>query len=431
MKTLIKNVTILTMEEATPLQNSAVVIQDGRILSVGAAPADFVGEVIDGGGNYLMPGLHNAHTHVPMSLMRGYGDGHNLQDWLHHYIFPVEARWDDRSMRAGAALSLAEMIASGTTGIVDMYMRIDNIAALCAEVGMNANLTNGITEFEDFDAKTNNGMREIEDALAKWHGHDNGRIQVDAGIHAEYTNKRASCEHLGRFAVDNGLNVHVHVSETKREHDECVAKYGMTPMAFLDSCGLFEAKRSIAAHCVYATEADMEIMKAKHITAAHNPISNLKLGSGIAPMSMWLDSGINIALGTDGVSSNNSHDMFDDLKFAGILHKGATRDPLLLPAFETLKMATVNGGIATGRQTGKIAPGYWADMIMLRAGDLNLIPCHDLCSNLVYAACGGNVCMNMVHGRIIYRDGEFLTLDIKDVLREVREYALPHLYGKG
>ena len=429
MKILIKNVTILTMESEIPLQNSAVVIEDGKICSVGEVPADFVGEVIDGGGNYLMPGLHNSHTHVPMSLMRGYGDGHNLQDWLFNYIFPVEAKWDDRSLRAGTALSLAEMIASGTTAIVDMYMRIDNIAALCAEVGINANLTNGITEFDDFDPKTNNGMREIEAALVKWHGHDNGRIQIDAGIHAEYTNKRASCEYMGRYAVDNGLNVHVHVSETQREHDECVAKYGVTPMAFLDSCGLFEAKRSIAAHSVFATEADMDLMKQKHITVAHNPISNLKLGSGIAPMATWLDKGVNIALGTDGVSSNNSHDMFDDLKFTGILHKGASRNPLLLPAFETLKIATVNGGIATGRQTGKIAAGYWADMIMLRAGDLNLIPCHDLCSNLVYAARGGNVCMNMVRGRIIYRDGEFLTLDIKDTLKEVRTYALPLLYG--
>lgn len=430
MQTLIQNVTILTMEDETPIQNGCVLIEDGKILAVLAqAPLDFAGDIIDGNGGYLMPGLQNTHTHVPMVMMRGYGDGNNLQDWLHHCIFPIEAKWDDRSLRAATALGLAEMIASGTTSLVDMYMRIDNIAQLCAQAGLNANISNGVTEFGDFDAKANNGLREIEQALAKWHGYDNGRIQIDSCIHAEYTNSRASCEHMGRFAVDNHLNMHVHVSETLFEHEECQKRHGMTPLQFLDSCGVFEAQRSIAAHCVFCDEDDFAIMQKKNISVAHNPVSNLKLGSGIAPMKSWLAHGINVSLGTDGCSSNNSHDMFDDLKFAGILHKGATRDPMLLSAFEALKTVTVNGGIATGRSVGKIAPGYWADLILLDANALNLVPCHDLVSHLVYAARGSNVTMNMVHGRVIYKDGDFKTLDIKEILKEVREYAVPHLFG--
>ena len=234
---------------------------------------------------------------------------------------------------------------------------------------------------------------------------------------------------MADYAREHKLGMHVHISETKAEHEACIARHGKTPIQTLNDYGVWDG-RAIAAHCVWTTPEDWAIMAEKGISAIHNPISNLKLGSGIAPIPAMKKAGVNVCLGTDGVSSNNCTDLFSDLKFAAILHNGANCDPLALLPLDALKMATRDGGIALGRQTGVIQGGYDADLILVDFSHLNLTPCHSVISNLAYAAHGSDVAMNMARGKVIYKDGEFFTIDLERVRREVADYALPLLFQK-
>ena len=430
MSTMIYNVTAVLMDPAhTVLPNAYVVVDGHRIADFGAQrPQGFTGKCIDGKGGILLPGLVNAHTHVPMTAMRGYGDGNNLQDWLNNYIFPVEAKWDDRAVRCCTDLGLAEMISSGVTAIADMYMHTGVIAQEAAAAGISANLSVGGVLFgEGFDPDTNPDCVAQRELTEQWHGYNDGQILVDASIHGEYTSSAPLWQWMAGYARDHGLGMHVHISETKAEHEACLARHGKTPIQVLNDYGVWDT-RAIAAHCVYTTPEDWAIMAEKGISAVHNPMSNLKLGSGIAPVPAMKKAGVNVCLGTDGVSSNNCTDFFSDLKFAAILHNGANCDPLALLPLDALRMATCDGARALGRQTGVIAPGYTADLILVDFSRLNLTPCHSVISNLAYAAHGSDVVMNMARGKVIYEDGEFLTIDLERVRREVADYALPLLF---
>ena len=430
MSILIHNCTAVLMDEAgTVMPGAYVAVEGTRIVSVGTVrPQGTFDQEIDGKGNVLMPGFVNAHTHVPMTAMRGYGDGNNLQDWLNNYIFPVEARWDDRAVRSCTALGLAEMIASGVTTIADMYMHTDIIAQEAASAGISANLSCGGVQFSDsLDPATHNDCVVQRELTEKWHNYNDGQIRIDASIHGEYTSHKELWQWMADYARDHGLGMHVHISETKAEHEACLARHGKTPIQTLDEYGVWDG-RAIAAHCVWTTPEDWAIMAEKGISAIHNPISNLKLGSGIAPIPAMKQAGVNVCLGTDGVSSNNCTDFFSDLKFAAILHNGAGCNPLALLPLDALKMATRDGGVALGRQTGVIQAGYEADLILVDFSHLNLTPCHSVISNLAYAAHGSDVCMNMARGKVIYKDGDFLTIDLERVRREVADYALPLLF---
>jgi len=416
----------------TILPGAYVAVEGHRILSVGTSrPEGAFDQTLDGRGNVLLPGLVNAHTHVPMTLLRGYGDGHGLQDWLNNYIFPVEAKLDSRAVRAGTALGLAEMIAAGTTTIADMYYFCDDIAEETVAAGLNLNLARGTTVFTpDFDFATYPACVELRALRERWHGYGDGQVLVDACIHGEYTSCLAPgfWSSVADYAAANGLGMHVHVSETLSEHEECIARHGKTPIQVLKEYGVWDV-RAIAAHCVHTTPEDWAVMAEKRVSCVHNPSSNLKLGSGIAPISAMRKAGVNVALGTDGVSSNNSHDLFEAIKLAVLLQNGTARDPLALSAWEALRMATADGAKALGRRTGQIAPGYDADLILVDFSRPNLTPCHDVASNLVYAARGSDVVMNMARGKLIYKDGDFLTLDLDRIRREVSDYAIPKLFG--
>ena len=430
MSILIHNCTAALMDEAgTVLPGAFVAVEGTQITYVGTQrPQGSFEEEIDGEGGVLMPGFVNAHTHVPMTAMRGYGDGNNLQDWLHNYIFPVEARWDDRAIQCCTDLGLAEMIASGVTCIADMYGHSPAIAQEVAAAGISANLSVGGVQFtDDFNPDTHNDCRVQRELTEQWHGYNDGQILVDASVHGEYTSHQQLWRWMAGYAREHGLGMHVHISETRSEHEECLARHGKTPIQVLNDYGVWDG-RAIAAHCVWTTPEDWAVMAEKGISAVHNPMSNLKLGSGIAPVPAMKKAGVNVCLGTDGVSSNNCTDFFGDLKIAAILHNGAGCDPLALLPIDALRMATANGGRALGRKTGVIAEGYTADLILVDFSHLNLTPCHSVLSNLAYAAHGSDVRMNMARGRVIYKDGDFLTIDIQRVKREVADYALPLLF---
>ena len=437
MKTLFTNVTALLMDEAfTTLRDGFVAVEGTDISYVGPVrPQGSFDETIDCSGKVMMPGFVNCHTHIPMTLMRGYGGGHDLQSWLNDFIFPAEDRWDDRSLAAAAGLGLAEMIASGVTCIADMYMGAEVIARQVMDAGISANLSVGGVYFgdpADFSPDTCGDCAYQKAVTEEWHKAGDGQILVDASIHGEYTSSAPLWQWMADYAHAHGLGMHVHISETKKEHEDCKARHkarhsGLTPIQVLNQYGVWDT-RSIAAHCVYTTPEDWAVMARKGVSCVHNPYSNLKLGSGIAPVPAMRRAGVNVALGTDGVSSHNSTDLFADMKLAAVLHNGAARDPMAVTARQALEMATVNGARALGRNSGRIAAGCTADLILVDFDAPNLIPCHDEAENLVFSAHGSNVCMNMARGKVIYRNGAFLTLDLDRIKAEVRQYALPLIF---
>ncbi len=432
MSTLFTNVTALLMDaDFTTLRNGYVAVEGSCITYVGTQrPQGSYDETIDCAGKVMMPGFVNAHTHIPMTLMRGYGGGHNLQDWLNQYIFPAEARLDDRAVAAGTGLGLAEMIACGVTCIADMYMRTPVIAQQVLDAGISANLSCGGVYFgppQDFspDACADCGNQKA--LTEQWHNAGDGQILVDASIHGEYTSSAPLWQWMADYAHTHNLGMHVHISETRSEHEDCLGRHGLTPIQTLDQYGVWDG-RAIAAHCVYTTPDDWSLMAEKGVACVHNPYSNLKLGSGVAPVPDMLAAGVNVALGTDGMSSHNSADLFDDMKLAAILHNGVRRDPVAMTARQALELATVNGARALGRDTGRIAAGAVADLILLDFDAPNLIPCHSAAENLVFAAHGSNVVMNMARGKVIYKNGTFLNLDMERIKDEVRHYALPLVF---
>ena len=423
---------LLMDEENTLLDPAYVVVEGERIAAVSSTrPQGPFAQEIDCGGNVLMPGLVNAHTHIPMTLMRGYAGGCDLHTWLNDWIFPAEAKLDDRAVRAGADLALAELIAGGVTTIADMYMHTPAIAQAVLAAGISANLSCGGVYFGapgDFSPAACPDCDHQRQLTEEFHGAGNGQILVDASIHGEYTSNVPLWQWMADYAQRKGLGMHVHVSETQSEHEGSLTRWGLTPFRILDRYGVWDT-RAIAAHCVWTTEDDWAGMAEKGVACVHNPVSNLKLGSGVAWIPAMKAAGVPIALGTDGVSSNNNQDMFEEMKFAAVLHNGVSRDPLALLPQDVLAMATREGAKALGRKTGRIAPGYVADLILVDFTRPHLTPCHSVTDHLVYSAHGSDVVMNMARGKVIYKDGTFLTLDLDQILAEVRQYALPKLFG--
>ena len=438
MTTLFTNVTALLMDEAfTTLRDGFVAVEGTDISYVGPArPQGSFDETIDCAGKVMMPGFVNCHTHIPMTLMRGYGGGHDLQSWLQDFIFPAEDRWDDRSLAAAAGLGLAEMIASGVTCIADMYMGAEVIARQVMDAGISANLSVGGVYFgdpADFSPDTCDDCAYQKAVTEEWHKAGDGQILVDASIHGEYTSSAPLWQWMADYAHAHGLGMHVHVSETKKEHEDCKARHkarhsGLTPIQVLNQYGVWDT-RSIAAHCVYTTPEDWAVMARKGVSCVHNPYSNLKLGSGIAPVPAMRRAGVNVALGTDGVSSHNSTDLFADMKLAAVLHNGYHRDPTILKPAQLLAMATRNGARLQGREdTGELAVGKKADIIALDLTKPHLYPNLDPLALTVYSAQGSDVAMTMVDGAILYENGEFLTLDADKILYEAKA-AVKRLYA--
>ena len=283
---------------------------------------------------------------------------------------------------------------------------------------------------DDFCFDTFPACQELVALKDKWHNYDNGRIKIEASIHAEYTSTYQLWDALAEYAVNNGLQLQVHLSETKKEHDACVEKYGLTPAQVLDCHHVFDVP-VVAAHCVHVTQEDMQLLAKRHVSAAHCPVSNLKLASGCADVLGMVRAGMNVCLGTDSVASNNNLDLFEEIKAAALMAKGKTGDPKALPAEAALMMATVCGARAQGRsaECGVIELGMDADLILLDFNQPHLIPCHNVLSHLVYAASGHDVALTMVRGRILYADGKYPTLDVAGALKELHDYAIPRVFS--
>lgn len=434
MSVLFKDISILSMTKKHGfIQKGSVLVEDGKIVFVGEKLPEGVSakRIISGEGKLLLPGLVNAHTHLPMAALRGYADDYPLQTWLFEHVFPVEDRLNEECVEICAKIGIAEAIASGTTSVSDMYFFCNGIARAVAETGIRANLSRAVTWDQSAPfTKENVRFAEAISLYETWHNAACGRIRVDAAVHAEYTSAFDAWKAVAEFAAEKGIGLQFHLSETRSEHDACVAKYGKTPAQVLDEAGLL-TERSLAAHCVFLTDEDISLLAERKVSIAHNPVSNLKLASGVAPVPKFLQAGIHVALGTDSVASNNNLDLFEEIKLAAILHKGVHEDAALVNAETALTMATVNGARAQGRQgeTGVILEGACADVIVLSLDCPGMVPCHNALSATVYAANGSDVCLTMVDGQILYENGAFTTIDWPKLKRQFEKIVKPQLFG--
>ncbi len=429
LDTLIKNAVLLPMTApGEVIYGANVGIKDGKTVFIGRDEAE-AASVIDAAGRLVMPGLINAHAHTAMCVMRGYADDYSLKAWLYDKVFPVEARLDERAIVAGAELGIAEMLRFGTTSFSDMYFCQPAVAKAAERIGIKANLCNAVLALGDsYVFEKDRAVIETEELLKEYGA--KGPIRADVSIHAEYTSPPEIWRRVHAWAKETGVVTHIHLSETKSEHEECIARRGMTPAAAFAANGVMDTP-VLFAHGVWLSGDDMRLIAESSASVAHCPVSNLKLGSGVADVHAMIENGVNVCLGTDGVCSNNSLDLFEEIKLAALLAKGKNLDPTALPAYEALKMATVNGAKAQGREgeTGVIAPGYDADIIMINTDAPHLRPIYDPISAAAYSVQGADVAMTMVMGRVLYKDGEWLTLDVEKAVREVEEYAVPIVKG--
>lgn len=417
----------------TLFTNASIIMPGGSVrrgcLGVCGNTIAFVGEqppeldfsaqrIVDCAGNLLMPGLVNAHTHLPMTLMRSIADDVELQTWLNKHVFPIEARLTGDIARTGTQLAMAELLRGGVTAVNDMYFFCEEIAEEVAAGGLRAMLSHGIVSSDD------DGASDIETSVSffrRWHGTENGRIQVALAPHAEYTCNEKTLRAIAEQADKLGCRIHIHVSESFAEHEQCKMRHdGKTPTQFLESLGLITSQ-TMMAHCVHVELEDVALIAARKANILHCPQSNLKLGSGIAPLPLFLTQKINVALGTDGAASNNNLDMWEEVRLAATLHKGITNNPTVINARQALHMGTASGAKTLGLSAGALTAGALADIIMVDTYAPHMTPHSDLLGNVIFSAQNADVLLTMVDGRILYERGEYYTLDVARIVADAQK----------
>lgn len=419
---------ILTME-TTAIMEGELWVQDDKILYVGeggdaAAICQSLSiesilwdREIDCGGNLLMPGFKNAHTHSAMTFLRSYADDLPLQDWLFKQVFPMEAKLDGEMIYHLTKLAVLEYLTSGITSIFDMYLTPETTARACVEMGMRCVQVSGISGQDNFEQS----LRQMEERYHTLNELDPLHSYF-IGFHAEYTCSKTLLEQVAAMAHKYKAPVFTHLSETKAEVDGCKERYGMSPVRLLDSLGMFDYGGG-GYHCVWLDEGDMDIFAKRGLSVVTNPGSNTKLASGIAPISAYLKRGINVAIGTDGPASNNCLDMFREMFLVTGLAKLKEQDAAAVDALEVLKMATVNGAKAMSLlDTDVLAAGKQADVIMIDLHQPNMQPLNHIPKNIVYSGSKQNVKMTMIRGRILYENGQFANkIDEKEIYGKANE----------
>ncbi len=428
MSILFKNVNLLESCGYVG-KTTDVLVEDKRIAYIGdSAPANGDCRVIEGNGNLLIPAFYNSHCHSAMTLFRGYGDDLPLSRWLNEKIFPAEERLTDESVYAGSLLAIAEMIRGGTVSFSDMYFFLDNTARAVEESGVKANLARSIVSFDkDADFSKDTRIQESVELFHRWHGKADGRIKIDMSLHAEYTNVEPCFKYMAALTKELGTGFQIHISETLSEHEECIERHGVTPIAFLENCGVLENPVT-AAHCVFVSDEDIKIMKRCGVSAAHNPVSNLKLGSGIMPYRKMMDAGINVTLGTDGAASNNRLSVLKELQYAALIHKGYDRNAAATSAADIIRCATKNGAVSQGREDcGEVAVGNLADILLVDMQSFNNIPSYNFESTVAYSITENDILMTLCDGRILYENGSYTTID-EELLRHKAKDVISHYF---
>lgn len=408
-------------EQFALCRNKYVGVRDGAIAYIGdAEPTEDFGERYDGRHGLLTPAFYNVHSHAPMTLLRGYAENLPLDRWLNERVFPFEAHLDANNVYWGTQLAIAEMLACGTASFTDMYFESESMAKAVLESGMKCNLSRGLTVFDDSAYEQMAAFRDNELLLRTYHGAGDGRLRIDLCIHGEYTSTPKVVAAVAEQAKACGVQMHIHLSETKKEHEECKTRHGMTPAAYMAAHGVFDVPTT-AAHCVWLEGADFEILRQHGVTAACCPASNLKLGSGYANVPQLLQSGVNVGLGTDGAASNNSLNMLSDLYLFATVYKGYYNDPTVITPAQALQAATRAGARSQGRMDcGVVQVGARADLCVVNTDTPQFTPMTNAACNFVYAAQGSDVKLTMVDGTVLYRDGAYLTLDIERVKFEAQ-----------
>ncbi len=406
--------------------------RDGMYIGIDGERIDYVGDtapakeyarVIDGTNKVLCPAFVNLHTHLPMTLLRGYAENLALADWLNTKVFPFEAKIGGDDVYYATLLAQAEMLRFGCVSSTEMYFSMPMLFKATDESGMKMNGSNAIISFGNTDYKSFSEYKEYMQMLSDSAVVASTRYKIDMAIHGEYTSNPTVVEAFSELAKEHGWNMQLHLSETKSEHEECKARHGLTPAAYFAKHGAFDVPCT-AAHCVWLEGEDFDILAGKGVTVANNPISNLKLASGFADIKSIFKAGVNVGIGTDGVASNNSLNFFEELKIFAIMNKALTSDPTFITPSEALRVATRNGALAQGREDcGLIKEGFKADMFMLDVDKPYMYPRHDMLANIVYSACGSDVVMTLCDGKVLYENGEYKTIDIEKAKAETSTRA--------
>jgi len=436
LDTLISNVTVVTMNEKMDVLFGAYIgIKEGKIISISKkAPEDTPDTIIDGTGMVAIPGLVNAHTHLATTALRSFLDDVSRPEALEKQL-QKEDKMDSRAAKAAAKLAIAECLRFGITSVSDLYYYPEATAQAVSDTGIKANIALSayryIDENEEFDFETDEQCQELVRVAEKWNGHDNGRIRIDAGIHAEYTSNHLLWEALAAFAEEAGLGMQLHLAESRDEADSCLDRTGLSQAELL-SCHRLFAVPTTAAGCACMSETDRKILGKKKVSAVATPIAAAKAGIPATPILDCVKAGMNVALGTGGAVECGNLDLFEVMRSAALSERSRMGAADALPAPAVLMMATVCGARAQGRaeECGMLKEGMDADIALIDFTAPHLMPCHNVLSSLVFSAKGGDVALTMVRGRILYQNGKFPTIDLREVVQELTEYAIPRLFDE-
>ena len=425
MRTLIENVTAITLDEDDSLlRDAAIALEDAEIVAVGQAPSDFApDETIDGRERVALPGFFNAHCHAAMTLERGWAEDLPFDRWLNEKIWTAESALEEEDVYWGAALACCEMIRAGVVAFADHYFWMDQVGRAVEESGMKAHLAwcqFGTGADQEVGGVTLDGTMDF---VRRWHGAGQGRIRCAMGPHSPYMCPPDFLRRVVEAAQELGVGIHLHLAESQEQVANSLEAHGRTPVAHVEALGVFDVP-TLAAHCIAVNDEDLRILAQRGVHVAHTPKTYLKLAMGVAPLPWFLEQGVRAALGTDGPASNNDLNMLEVMRIAGLYHKNALGKPEALPRTQLLRLATQAGARAMGFDgSGVLAPGRPADLILLDTSAPHWFPRHDMAAGVVYAAHPSDVTHVFVDGEMVLRDGELTRLDEERIRYEAERRA--------